>query len=152
MLETLFKVLAGIAIAAGSSWITVQLSRHKFRTEKWWEKKVEAYERVIEAFHNSKRFAYEHMKAEYGERKVEETRDKELRRSAQLARDEILRASDIGAFILSKNALSILAKYEAESESPPEYDSWYEYLDADWRITHRYMKDFIAEAHRDLKQ
>lgn len=53
MLGAFLKVLPGIAIAAGSSWITVQLSRHKFRSEKCWEKKVTAYERVIQAFHNS---------------------------------------------------------------------------------------------------
>ena len=63
-MEIFLKVLSGIAIAAISSWITVQLSKHKFRSERWWEKKVGAYERVIEAFHNSKKFDAEHMSAE----------------------------------------------------------------------------------------
>ena len=152
MLEAFLKVLTGIAIAAGSSWITVQLSRHKFRSEKWWEKKVTVYERVIEAFHNSKRFSSEHMDASDRGREVEKERDKELRKAAQLARDEILRASDVGAFILSKEALGILAKYETESETLSKCESWHEYLDADWRITSKYMKEFIAEAHKDLKQ
>ena len=152
MLEAFLKVLIGIAIAAGSSWITIQLSRHKFRSEKWWEKKVIAYERVIEAFHSSKRFSSEHMDASYKGREVQKERDNELRKAAQLARDEILRASDVGAFILSKEALSILAKYEAESEMLLKCESWAEYLDVEWSITHKYMKEFIAEAHRDLKQ
>lgn len=152
MLEAFLKVLSGIAIAAASSWITVQLSRHKFRSEKWWEKKVDAYERVIEAFHNSKKFSTEHMNAEYNGREVEESRDQELRRTSRLARDEILRAYDVGAFILSKKALSILAKYEAETESLKECQSWHEYLDESWGLTHKYMKEFIEEAHQDLKK
>ena len=72
-MEIFLKVLSGIAIAAVSSWITVQLSKHKFRSERWWEKKVEAYERVIEAFHNSKKFDTEHMTAKERGSEVDES-------------------------------------------------------------------------------
>ena len=151
-MEIFLKVLSGIAIAAASSWITVQLSKNKFRSERWWEEKVEAYERVIEAFHNSKKFESEHMTAEERGSEIDEARDAELRRLAKEARDEILKASDIGSFVLSKEALKILAKYEAESENIPRQNSWYEHLDLSWSITNRYMKEFIEEAHRDLKK
>jgi len=151
-MEIFFKVLSGIAIAAVSSWITVQLSKHKFRAERWWEKKVEAYERVIEAFHNSKKFDTEHMTAEERGREVDEARDAELRSLAKAARDEILKASDVGSFVLSEKALKILAKYEAESDNMPRQDAWYEHLDHSWSIVNRYMKEFIEEAHRDLKK
>ncbi|WP_139791164.1 hypothetical protein [Chromobacterium violaceum] len=152
MFEVFIKLISAIVIATVSSWITVQLSRHKFRTEKWWEKKVSAYERVIDAFHSSKKFSSEHLDAVYKGHEVEEARDRELRKMAREARDEIIRASDVGAFILSAEAISILAKYEAESESLSRYESWQEYLDSDWSITHKYMKEFIAEAKRDLMQ
>ncbi len=151
-MEIFLKVLSGIAIAAVSSWITVQLSKHKFRSERWWEKKVDAYERVIEAFHNSKKFDSEHMTAEERGREISESRDAELRTHAKEARDEILKASDIGSFVLSEAALKILAKYEAESENMPRQDTWYEHLDLSWSIANRYMKEFIKEAHRDLKK
>ena len=80
MVETLTKLLVGIVIAAASSWITVQLSRRQFQTNRWWEKKVEAYERVIEAFHTAKLFASEHLEAEYRDREVEKERDTKLRK------------------------------------------------------------------------
>ena len=152
MLDGFLKVLSGIAIAAASSWITVYLSRHRFRSEKWWERKVLAYERVIEAFHNAKKFASEHMDAEDKGRKVEEERDKELRHLAKLGREEILRSSDVGSFILSAQALGILARYEAETEAISKCETWIEYLDADWTITNKYMKELVAEAHADLKR
>lgn len=151
-MEILIKVLSGIAIAAASSWITVQLSRYKFRSERWWEKKVDAYERVIEAFHNSKKFDSEHMTAEERGREIDESRDAELRKLAKEARDQILKSSDIGSFVLSGQALKILARYEAESENAPRQDTWYEHLAAAWSLADRYMKEFIAEAHRDLKE
>ncbi len=156
MLEAFLKVfiaiVTGIAIAAASSWITVRLSLRRFRSEKWWEKKVAAYERVIDAFHDLKRFTSEHMVAEEQLKEIDDARDHQLRELAQKGRDEILRASDVGAFILSEKTLSILAKYEAESGGLLKHKSWYEYLDAKWSITNQYMKEIIAEAHRDLKR
>lgn len=150
MIDALIKIASAIAIAGASSWITVHLSRNKFRTEKWWEKKASAYERVIDAFHSSKKFTSEHLDAEYKGREVEELRDQELRKLAKIARDEILRASDVGAFILSPQALGILTKYEKKSEELSDCQTWQEYLDLDWSITDKHMKDFIAEAKKDL--
>ena len=92
------------------------------------------------------------MKAEEGGRRVDESRDKELMSFAKDARDEILKAADIGSFLLSEEALKILAKYEGESENIPRQESWYEHLEVSWSITNSYMKEFIKEAHRDLKK
>lgn len=152
ILDTLLKILSGIAIAVVSAWVTVLLSRQKFRSERWWERKVEAYEKVIEAFHKSKKFTSEHMDAEYKGEEVEKERDAELRKHAKEGREEILRASDVGSFVLSERAMDILARYETESESLSKQPSWFEFLDADWSITHKYMKEFIAEAKADLQK
>ena len=151
-MELFLKALSAIAIAAISSWITVQLSRNKFRSERWWEKKFEAYEHVIDAFHGSKKFYSEYMRAEQLDLNMDEARREELKNQAKGARDAILKASDIGSFLLSANALSILAKYEAESENIPRQESWHEHLDYSWSIAHRYMKEFITEAQADLKR
>ncbi len=153
MTDALLKILSAIAIAAITSWITVQLSRHKFRAERWWDKKVEAYERVIEAFHNSKKFYTENIKAELSGIEISDERKDELRNSSLIARDEILRASDIGAFILSENAVNILTSYESESEKVDDNaNSWFEYLDLSWGITNKYMKEFISEAKTNLRK
>lgn len=105
---------------------------------------------MIDAFHSSKNFYYEHIRSEDLRLEMGEARQLELSDQARKARDEILRSSDVGSFILSKDALSILAKYEAESENAPRRESWYEYLDSSWSLTNRYMKDFILAAHADL--
>lgn len=151
-MDAVFQILVGIVIATVSSVITVRLSRHQFRSERWWEKKVAAYERVIDAFHDSKKFSSEHLEAAYKARELPKEREDELRKRAGQAGDEIKRASDIGSFLLSAEALKILARYEAEAETLSKCETWYEYLDADWSLTDRYMKEFIAEAHKDLKR
>ena len=63
MINAGWAIIGGIIVGAVSAWITVQLSLRKFRTEKWWELKVEAYSKIIGALHNSKAFADEHLNA-----------------------------------------------------------------------------------------
>ncbi len=47
------NILTGIVIAVISSLIATHLALKRFRTEKWWERKVDAYLKIIEALHNS---------------------------------------------------------------------------------------------------
>lgn len=150
--EAGLKILSAVLIAGLTSFVTVYLARNRFRSERWWEKKVQAYERVIEAFHKAKKFASEHMDAEYKGHKVDDTRDAELRSLSREARDEISRASDVGSFVLSEDALKVLARYEAESESATMRESWFEHLDADWSLTHKYMQEFMDVAKKDLRK
>ena len=151
MLNTLLTVLTGIAIAAVSSWITVHLSIRQFRSQRWWEKKVEAYERVIEAFHKYKKFSSEYLITEYFKgNEVSEERAAELRAQSKEGWDEISRASDVGQFFLSEKAVKILQKCEQEKQNKQHYDSWNESLEADWSLAEQYMQEFIVEAQRDL--
>ena len=76
---------------------------------------MSAYENVIGAFHGSKRFSTENMNAEYSGKEISKERDEELRTIARAAREEILKATDIGSFISSDQALIILQAYEIES-------------------------------------
>lgn len=144
-------VIAGILIAAGSAWITVKLSLSQFRSQKLWEKKVEAYERVIEALHHSKKFSNEYLKAEHKNTELPPEQDEALRSQSKAAHDEISKAADVGALIFSDEAVAILSRFEVETDSSPRFDSWYEYLNHDWLLINRYMSEFIDEAKRDIK-
>lgn len=144
------QALGTLLIALLSAWITVKLSQRKFRSERMWDRKVLAYERVIEAFHKSKKFSSEHLDAEYDDREVSEDRDKELRHLAKEARDEISRATDIGSFTLSLHALALLADYQRESEEEDHIQTWMEHLKHDYSVTGKYQNLLIAEAKRDL--
>jgi hypothetical protein len=152
-LLTLFlQAVSAFAIALFSAWLTVKLSHKRFRSERMWDRKVVAYERVIEAFHKSKKFSSEHLDAEHVGRDLSEERDKELRRLAHEAMEEIRRTRDIGSFTLSPAALKILANYERESDDDAHITTWYEHIEHDFEVTNKYMKLFIAEAKRDLAQ
>jgi hypothetical protein len=150
-LEVLFvQALSGLAIALVTAWITVRLSLRRFRAEKQWERKAIAYERLIEAFHKSKKFSSEHLDSTYKGRELAEERDKELRALAKEAREEIRRAADIGGLTLSDEAQKILSSYEAELESTDSITTWHDHLEHDYSVTNKCLQALLAEAKRDL--
>ena len=100
-MELLLQALIGFVISVATSLLTVKLSLARFRTERIWEKKALAYERVIDAIHKAKKFSSEHLDAQYNDRDLPDEHDEELRKLAKEAKDEISRIADIGGFILS---------------------------------------------------
>lgn len=149
-LSVLIQALTALTISFFSAWVTVKLSQKRFRSERIWDRKVIAYERVIEAFHKSKKFSHEHMRAEYAGGEVTDERDKELRLSSKQAMEEISRAADIGSFTLSAQALDIILEFEHKVNDTRHISSWQEYLHYDFETVDEYLKQFIDEAKRDL--
>ena len=151
MVNTALAIFAGIVIAAVSSWITVQLSLRRFRSERWWERKVQAYENIIGALHDSKAFSDKYLEAEYNGGEISEEKDKELRARSKVALEEIEKAIDTGSFLLSDEALSRLKQYQKELKKASDTRSWFDYLDTDLAATGNCLKDLIQIAKRDLK-
>jgi hypothetical protein len=150
MEEYLIRITTAVVVAIISAWITVKLSLRRFRSEKWWELKVQTYQNVIEALHNSKLFADEHLEAGYNFREVSDERDKELRQKAKAGHEELGKIMDIGAFMLSEEATARLQRYRKEAKAAGEEPDWVGYLEADYAALDNCLKDFIEIARRDL--
>ncbi|MBN1364837.1 MAG: hypothetical protein JW976_08535 [Syntrophaceae bacterium] len=151
MFDTALAIFTGIVIAAVSSWITVQLSLKRFRSERWWERKAQAYEKIIGALHDSKAFADKHLEAEYRGGKIAEEKDKELRARSKVAHEEIEKAIDTGSFLLSDEALSRLKQYQKDMEKASDTQMWFEYLEGDLAATSNCLKDLIQISKKDLR-
>ena len=152
MTEIALTLLKGIGIAAVSSLITVRLSIKQFRNQKWWEKKVETYQRVIEAFHKAKKFESEYLTAEFKGREVSEDLRAELVKQSKEAHEEISKACDVGRFLLSDKAVSILDEFKNKYDNQPRYENWWEALQENWSLADHYMKEFIVEAQKDVRK
>lgn len=148
--EVALTITGSAAVSILSAWVTVQLTFRRFRAEKLWEKRAAAYERIIETLYNAKIFAGENLDAIYSGRELPEARIEELRRQSSVASDEIGRAADIGAFLLSKEAHARLKQYRQEEAKLTEAETWHDYLDGDLACLNSCSKDFINIAKRDL--
>ena len=149
-MDTVTAMLAAIVIAAVSSWITVQLSLRRFRAEKWWEMRVDAYKRLIEAFYDSKAFPETHLEADYEGRQIPEETDKELRARSRDAALEIARAADLAGFLLGDEARTRLKRHKKEEAEASDTTSWQMYLHGDWNATNARLQDLMEIARRDL--
>ena len=151
MEDLIYKAISGAFIAVVSSFITVRLSLRKFRTEKWWERKAEAYAKVIEALYQSKRFTDRHLEEAYGERELSEEYKKELLQAAKVASAEIDRVANIGAFLLSEKAMERIAKYKKDEKHATDTRDWHEHLDREWGAISSCLTDMVAIAKEDLE-
>lgn len=142
-------ILTAITISFLSSWITVQLSLRRFRSERWWEKRVDAYSRIIEALHNSKAFLEEHLEAEALHGDLSADRKKELGLRAHAANDEIIKAVNVGAFLLSEKALASLKQYREDTSAYPDM-TWDDYLEQNFPATKACLEAIIRIAKKDL--
>jgi ABC-type nitrate/sulfonate/bicarbonate transport system substrate-binding protein len=122
--------LVGIGLSA---WITYRLAFRRFRREKWSERRADAYIRIVEALHNSEKFADTHIDhVETGSR-VPPGKDAALRKTAQEGRDEILRAVDVGKLFLSLAALDRLKRFVSDTENI-KAEGWSDYVEKDYEL------------------
>lgn len=126
------------------------LALKRFQSERWWDRKLEAYQRVIEALHYSKAFSDTHLDAEIEMREVSEEHDEQLRQRSQEAASEIEKAADKGALIMSKEAVKCLNEYRRQAKKGQEKKQWFEYLDADLAAVSNCLSDFIKIAKCDF--
>lgn len=144
------NILGTIFIAAFSSFLTFQLSIMRFRSEKWWELKVSSYQNIIEALHESKLFSSLHLEAYEENAEVTEAKAEELRVKGRRASDEIAKAIDVGAFLLSERAIERLRQYMSDSSDADNATEWYEHLEMDYTATKNCLDDLIVIAKDDL--
>lgn len=150
--ELVGNVIVGIVIAVASSWITVQLSLRKFRNEKWWERRVTAYERVIEALHQIRIYVALLYDAAAVGKDLSNPEFEELGVKAKKAQLELFRAIDMGSLFLSAEAHQRLLRFRRDQE---KIDEWGEDLlrvmERDLHTTDSCLEDLIRMAKKDLR-
>ncbi len=122
------QMVVGVAIAILTAFVTVRLSLRQFRSERWWERKAEAYGNIFEALHHIAHY-YSEMQGEMmGYREMPEERRKELGERARKADAELDRAIDVSSFVLSVVAVGELQKLQRDLEKARHTTNWSEHV------------------------
>lgn len=152
MIEVLASLASTALVALLSAWAGVWFSLKRYRNEKWWEKKADAYERIINALHATKNFDEKHFDAAVEGSSISPEEDQKLRADANKGHEEILRSISLGSFLLPESSVNRLKQFAADvNKISSESDSWDQYLDRDWKATNDCLEDLIILAKRDLK-
>lgn len=144
-------ILPGLAIAFFTAIITVRLSLRRFHAEKWWEKKVEAYSRIVDTLHYVKNYCEQKYDAEFDSNIISEEKENELRKQYKLAAKELAKATDIGSFIICDKAAEILNKYRQRPQLSWDEYSLPEVIENDLKYVSECLEEFKVIAKKDLK-
>jgi hypothetical protein len=143
-------IFSSLGVAVVSSWLTVQFSLHRFRTERWWDRKIEAYAKIIESLYDVKREPEELLGADIDGREITEERKKELELDYKKAFNELLKAAGVGKFYLSETAVQRLIIYFGQHDSAQHKQIWFDHVEADWKAANSCLRDMIEIARNDL--
>ena len=146
----IFTVIAGIPVALFTSWVTVKFALRRFQSEKWFERRVEAYTRVIESLHHMKSTTERQIRAVERGVDIPEDTEKELVESYRKSLADLRRLTDMGALVFSSDAITVLERLNNDLEAATNEQSWWEHLDAEAGAILKCLSEIRAIAKRDL--
>ncbi|MCW8865909.1 MAG: hypothetical protein OQK22_13530 [Colwellia sp.] len=126
------KLIVQIIISVGAAFLAAWLANRRFRNEKWWERKADAYANLIEALHDMKWPSGEHFDAEIEHRKLSKEYSEDLWAEFKEARRNIWRIAETSSFVVSSEVLVAVQDMEKALSKARNADSWFEHLDEQW--------------------
>lgn len=117
-------LIPGVVVSIITAYVTVQLSMGQFYSQKWWEKKAEAYSNIIEHL-SYLQYYFEEWFAEGVHEKDLSSSDKaKLSEGYRQARESIVKAAAVGAFIVSDKTTLALETFLRELEKKDQKGDW----------------------------
>lgn len=146
-------ILIAAILAFIASLIAIYNSRfRRFAQERWWERKAEAYTRIIEALSDLVDYYRQMCDEEINPRRTinAKTRQEMLERSKRGHR-EVTKAADIGAFLISPEAETALRRFREGPEEKPDPQDWYSIFENEYSRADRCLKELVECAKEDLR-
>lgn len=151
LLTAAISFASAIIVSIITAIVSVQLALRRFRAEKYWELKAQAYAKIVEAIHDASALASEHLEASIERRELSADRKNELQDRSRGGTDRVLRALDTGALLLPKEAIDRLRQYLRESDAARAATDWIECLQIETSAAQTCLQDVTKIARRDLK-
>jgi hypothetical protein len=141
--------LSSIVIAYITTMITVQLSLRRFRSERWWERKVEVYGGLLDSLYDLQ----QHAASIIREQEPSDDERREFESRSKKAKAEIEKFRTIGAFVISDKVWKLVDDMQKERdnniyERPKDF---YDMVDEDEFILSRYLGKVRDQIRKELK-
>src|SRR5512141_2014047 len=96
------SILSAVVISAITSWITVRLSLRQFYSQRWWDRKHEAYTSIIDALSDLVNYYDMFSNEVLGIIHISEERKDELNAISKKGHAILRKATSLGTFVISK--------------------------------------------------
>lgn len=146
------NLLLSATVGAVTAMLATYLALKRFRAEKLWEKKVDAYTQLIGAAHEMKRTrdaeldalaAGDNDRKEYGKKLWTESHD---------AKRLIFRLSDAASFLISEEIERATHELKAALEFSLQSDSWAEIMKKERIALDAYLRRIKDVARKELRR
>jgi len=149
--DFLGNLAVAVLTATIAAILTVYLAMRRFRSDKWWERRIDAYAGIINALSDDRICSEKYMREYERQRQMDESERKKVQERDAAAYAVIQRAIDTGSFLLSDEANTALAKMQEETDKAGTADDFYDYVQTQHGIAKKYLKIFSEIARRDLR-
>lgn len=149
-LKFLDLIVPGLLIAIFTSLLTVRLSIRKFHSERWWERKEQAYSNLLEIIYGYVSYTSKHLGDMFepdqrsGEDKAKWEKD------WRSYNEKYAKARGLASLHLSKKAIQILDQYDQEKQDARNDADWIDWMESDLSASKKCLKSLIDEAKHDL--
>ncbi len=144
------NLLSGVLVALLTSWFTVIFALRRFQSENWFERRIEAYTKVIEALHFMKNCTERQLRAEKCCTDIPKEIEGELVSSYHKGLADLRRLTDMGALLFSSGAIETLDTLNTELLDATGEQSWWEHLDAESAAISKCLVTLRPIAKKDL--
>ncbi|MGD0865578.1 MAG: hypothetical protein ABSA49_08490, partial [Rhizomicrobium sp.] len=130
--------------------LTMLFGWNQFRSERWWDKKAEAYIAIIDKFHALLDEDLEYWDADEKHADIPDTVKDELRAKAKAAENEILRLMRLSEFLICEEASRTLRIMFQKMEAAQNTPDWVEFRTNESRALWDGFNSFKKIAAKDL--
>jgi hypothetical protein len=149
--ENVITLIAALLAFIASLIAIYNTNFKRFTSERWWERKVKAYEDIVDALSGLIHYYRTLMDEELGEKQLSKEAQAEFNKRSRQGFNTIRRATDMGAFIISSEASDILQEFWKESENKLDPNDWYARFERNYEKAKACLDKITSCARKDLR-
>ena len=150
-LAFILALLPGLVISALTAWLTVKLSVRQFRSQRWWEKKVEAYSQIMEHLTLLEFACAAWYDDAISVKTLSDERRKMLSEEHVRAEESVRKVAAAGSYIVSADAASALSELVKAFDKHVPGEHWLDEVGRQLQATRECIAKVRGLAKSDLK-
>jgi hypothetical protein len=146
----IISLIPSLVVAAITAFLTVRLSVKQFRTQRWWERKADAYSKIAESLHHLIDYCDVHEREDRDWAVIPPERKKQLEEAYSISYNELVKVTNIGSFIISSDAANVLEELRKRDKGNWKTDPAWEIYASDARAYREALTQIRNLAKKDL--
>jgi len=148
-MDLFFELLKLGAVGTIAGLFSSYLSNRDFRTQHWWERRIDAYLGLIQALSDMADYYGELFDAHIEDRELPDKRKSDLSERWSVGQLQVQRARHLGAFMFSSKVDTALKEFFKTKGQRQE--SYFEYLDHSYGVVQKCLNAVVEASKQDLQ-